>query len=1303
PDDGLQGSSKENDPTGFSCQSKDGGITPGKDNLERAYIYPDITLSQGLLALGFVRAEGGTQGNAHVNFEFNQAPITLGADCQYLGRVAGDLLFVFDFPGNQGDPAEITVFEWDPAVSADGEWAELTLSDVAAFAVAADNLTDMTDEVIPGGVTVPQRAFGEVILDLVELDFQIQEGGGDGILTCPGFGTASVRSRSSGESFNSALQDFINPIPVDVSTCGDVSIKKVDDLGNPMQGVDFDLFDSDDVLVDECTTDAQGICTFDEVPPGDGYYVNEDASTVPDGYTAASNPVKSGISVGFKESVDLTLEPIVNPRQTGYVEVTKLLAEMDPDGGADTIVVPDDVSVLAGTTFLLYEDDVADGANGNGEYDAGEEVFLHGTTDPATCTIAAGDDRCSFGPVATGDYRVTETVAPPETSPGPDVPVTVTADNTAQLPAQVAFTNYLSPLEISLDKSGPAQATVGDIFTYTFDVTLAIDIPLTNIVLEELTPNRCNHSGLTGATKTGGDQDDWLEMGETWSYSCQHEVLPTDPDPLDNEAKVSGDDQFGRESSDTDTHLVDILYPDVTVEKVAVDDSITAGDAIAFDITVTNDGGGIARAVTLTDALPTGITWSEDSQDCSIAAGILTCDFGDLAAGASSDTVRVSGTTDTGDCGNVENTAMVASTNELDNATGNNSGTDDVDVSCPDVQITKSGNGTINAGDDAIFTLTVTNNDQEAAATDVTVSDTLPGDIVWTTTNTDCDISGAGVLSCDLGDLDPGESVQIIITGGTDPADCGTLPNTATVDASNEGPDGPDNNSDSATITVECPDLTIDKTPDDAVVDAGDDVSFTIVIGNDGPGTAYDVTVDDTLPSDVDWTIDPAVDGCAITSGVLECDLGDLGDGESVSITVTGTTDAADCGVLDNTASADASNDDEVSDDGDITVECPDIDITKVADDDVVSAGSDVGFTITVSNDGPGTAYDVSVDDDLPGGLDWSLDPVVDGCAIADGALSCDVGNLAADGEMAIHLTAPTDEDDCGTLTNEASADASNDDEVRADDDVAILCPGLNVGKTADESTVDAGDLVGYTITVSNVDDGVPPAEGTATDVTVTDPLPGGLEWSLDPAVDGCAISDGVLECDLGDLEPGDSVEIHVVATSGVADCGDLDNVAVADATNSPAVDDDASILVLCPLDIEIDKDGPTLAHVGDEITYTFSVTNSGEADLVAVEITDPLCDSEISLDDDADGDSVMAVGETWAYSCTHVVTDDDPDPLPNTATAVGTDEHDRETDDDDDHLVDVINPAIQIIKTVDNSAPNPGDTITFSYEVTNT
>lgn len=526
-----------------------------------------------------------------------------------------------------------------------------------------------------------------------------------------------------------------------------------------------------------------------------------------------------------------------------------------------------------------------------------------------------------------------------------------------------------------------------------------------------------------------------------------------------------------------------------------------------------------------------------------------------------------------------------------------------------------------------------------------------------------------------------------------------------------------------ADIEVECPNIEIEKTPDDGVINVGDDAVFTVTVSNTGEGTAYDVTIDDEIPGDnITWVLDPAVSGCSITDNVLSCAFEQLSpDDDPIVIVMTGTTDPADCpssGDLwfefDNTAFADASNDDksdgELFDDGLITVNCPDLDITKIADDDSVSAGSPIGFTIEVTNDGPGTAYDVIVEDDLPDGLDWSIDPATEGCSIEgtgdDQALNCGPADLVSGGSYSVHITASTDENDCGTYDNLASADASNDDEVTDEDDVAVLCPGLNIGKSADSVVVDAGGEVGFSIVVSNIDDGVPPAEGTATDVTVSDPLPEGLEWSIEsvvPDVGTCAITDGVLECELGDLEPGDSVEIHVVATSAIADCGDLDNLATADSSNGPEVEDDASILVLCPLDIEIDKDGPSVAHVGDEITYTFSVTNTGEADLVSVEVTDPLCDDEISLDDDADGDTVLAVGETWEYSCTHVITDDDPDPLPNTATAVGTDERDRETDDDDDHLVDIINPAIQIIKTVDNAGPNPGETITFSYEVTNT
>ena len=84
----------------------------------------------------------------------------------------------------------------------------------------------------------------------------------------------------------------------------------------------------------------------------------------------------------------------------------------------------------------------------------------------------------------------------------------------------------------------------------------------------------------------------------------------------------------------------------------------------------------------------------------------------------------------------------------------------------------------------------------------------------------------------------------------------------------------------------------------------------------------------------------------------------------------------------------------------------------------------------------------------------------------------------------------------------------------------------------------------------------------------------------------------------------------------------------------------------------------------------------------------------------------MLAVEEVWHYTCTHLVTDDDPDPLPNTGTVTGdTDEGEGgdEVTDTDDHEVDIIHPAIEIVKTVNEETVPVGTTVTFTYVVTNT
>ncbi len=74
-----------------------------------------------------------------------------------------------------------------------------------------------------------------------------------------------------------------------------------------------------------------------------------------------------------------------------------------------------------------------------------------------------------------------------------------------------------------------------------------------------------------------------------------------------------------------------------------------------------------------------------------------------------------------------------------------------------------------------------------------------------------------------------------------------------------------------------------------------------------------------------------------------------------------------------------------------IVVQCPSLSITKIADAGTVSAGSPIGYTITVTNAGPGTARNVTLSDTLPTapGVSWSVESGSLGCAITGNVLTC--------------------------------------------------------------------------------------------------------------------------------------------------------------------------------------------------------------------------------------------------------------------------------------------------------------------------
>src|SRR5439155_921082 len=196
------------------------------------------------------------------------------------------------------------------------------------------------------------------------------------------------------------------------------------------------------------------------------------------------------------------------------------------------------------------------------------------------------------------------------------------------------------------------------------------------------------------------------------------------------------------------------------------------------------------------------------------ASGTLTCTLtGTLNpfAVAGSVTIILSRASTAADCGLLTNSASVSATNEPPANQGNNSsGPISITVNCPDVQVVKSGNGPINAGSTATFTLTVSNIGA-GAATGVVVTDTLPSG-TWTVSapaDAGCPATASGTLTCTLtGTLNPfaaAGSVTITLSRASTAADCGPLTNSASVSATNESPANQGNNSSGPiTIIVRC-------------------------------------------------------------------------------------------------------------------------------------------------------------------------------------------------------------------------------------------------------------------------------------------------------------------------------------------------------------------------------------------------------------------------------------------------------------------------------------------------------------------
>ncbi|MDH3434817.1 MAG: DUF11 domain-containing protein, partial [Gammaproteobacteria bacterium] len=221
---------------------------------------------------------------------------------------------------------------------------------------------------------------------------------------------------------------------------------------------------------------------------------------------------------------------------------------------------------------------------------------------------------------------------------------------------------------------------------------------------------------------------------------------------------------------------------------------------------------------------------------------------------------------------------------------------------------------------------------------------------------------------------------------------------------------------------VQNADLAVTKSDAPDPVTEGGNVLYTIVVTNNGPGDATNVSLVDTLDELVAFvSATPTQGACGASLGTVSCDLMNLGNGASVTVTISVTTpDVPDTTVITNTVTVSAAETDPVSTNNTATAQTTvvpagpamaDLALTKSdSPDPVFSGGPDVTYTLTVTNNGPDDASNVVLTDTLPAGVVFgSATPGPDTCTESSGIVTCNLGALAVDASTSVTIVVTPD------------------------------------------------------------------------------------------------------------------------------------------------------------------------------------------------------------------------------------------------------------------------------------------------------
>ena len=132
-----------------------------------------------------------------------------------------------------------------------------------------------------------------------------------------------------------------------------------------------------------------------------------------------------------------------------------------------------------------------------------------------------------------------------------------------------------------------------------------------------------------------------------------------------------------------------------------------------------------------------------------------------------------------------------------------------------------------------------------------------------------------------------------------------------------------------------------------------------------------------------------------------------------------------------------------------------DLAVAMSTSSDPVASGRELSYTVTVTNNGPLDATSVTLTDTLPAEVIFvASTPGSPDCVFATGTLTCDLGTLTPTASTQVTIDVVLDYPVWGSLINTASAVATEDDPISANDTatettiIGLFIDGLEIGST---------------------------------------------------------------------------------------------------------------------------------------------------------------------------------------------------------------------------------------------------------------